>query len=137
MGRFAAGYFPGSGNSYWQSGHAEVTGMASPKGSCMPPLIARLAKIYSGAKGHVITATGMSESQLHIHAGLAIFVLASLLLRRKMRSRVPVALVVAFAVLNEIVDLMVDGEILSLEPFTDVANTVFWPLVLFALARRR
>ena len=65
-----------------------------------------------------------------------LFVLAALVLRRKMRSPIPLALVAFFAVLNEAFDLLAGGTHQALEPYVDIANTMFWPTVLFLLARR-
>lgn len=92
---------------------------------------------YAAAKGAVIAFTGAPEDLLHVHAGLLIFVLAAFLLRRKMRSPIPLALVAFFAVLNEVFDLLAGGtRQTTLEPYIDIANTLFWPAVLFLLARR-
>ncbi len=95
------------------------------------------AAAYSGEAKRAIEAwTGASQELLHVHAGLIIFVAASLVLRRKFRSPIPLALVAAFAVLNELVDWINGPSPDPLEPFWDIANTVFWPCILFLLARR-
>ncbi len=91
---------------------------------------------YSDLKNRSAELTGMSEDLLHVHVGLALFVLGALLLKRRMRSPWPLAIVYAFAVLNELIDLTAPVVSLS-EPFLDIANTVFWPTVLFLIARRR
>ena len=71
---------------------------------------------------------------LHVHAGLAIFVVTALVLRRRMRSPWPLAIVTLFALLNEGVDYLIPRT--SDFSAFDVLNTIFWPLVLFLLARR-
>ena len=91
---------------------------------------------YGGIKAWLTASTGATEDLLHVHAGLLIFVLAALLLRRKMRSPIPLALVVFFAVLNEVFDWLAGGSHQALEPYVDIANTLFWPTVLFLVARR-
>ncbi|RIV85191.1 hypothetical protein D2V07_13000 [Aurantiacibacter zhengii] len=91
---------------------------------------------YREAKRAIETWTGASQELLHVHAGLLIFVAASLILRRKFRSPIPLALVTAFAVLNELVDWLYGPSTGAFEPIRDIANTVFWPCVVFLLARR-
>ena len=91
---------------------------------------------YGAAKQWLSAFTGASEDLLHVHAGLLIFVISALVLKKKMRSPVPLALVVGFALLNEVVDQLAGGRQDHLEPFVDFANTVFWPIVLFLAARR-
>ena len=92
---------------------------------------------YGAAKQWLSAFTGASEDLLHVHAGLLIFVVSALVLKKKMRSSVPLGLVVAFALLNEVVDQLAGGGRQDpLEPFVDFANTVFWPIVLFLAARR-
>ena len=93
---------------------------------------------YSLAKQEIAGFLGASEDLLHLHAGLLIFFAAALLVRRRMRSRVPIALVYAFAIGNELIDAMSPGSSTSQwEPAVDILNTVFWPTMLFLLARRR
>lgn len=91
---------------------------------------------YSEWKQSLSDLTGATEDLLHVHAGLLILVISALLLRRKLRSPIPIALVVLFGAANELMDY------LSVKPFdpmhslVDFANTVFWPLILFLIARR-
>ncbi|MWV26991.1 hypothetical protein [Aurantiacibacter rhizosphaerae] len=94
------------------------------------------AGFYSETKRWIEAWTGASQELLHVHAGLLIFVVASLVLRREFRSPIPLALVVAFAVLNELIDFLNGPATNRIEPYRDIANTVFWPCVLFLLARR-
>ena len=91
---------------------------------------------YVHAKHVVGEQLGASESLLHVHAGLMIFVLTALLLRRRMASVWPVSVVAFLAVLNEVVDY-IGPERAPWKPSAgDIANTVLWPVVLFLLARR-
>lgn len=98
----------------------------------------KMGKAYSVAKREIADFLGASEDLLHLHAGLLIFFAAALVFRRRMRSRVPIALVYAFAIANELVDAMSPGGSANRwEPAVDIVNTVFWPTLLFLLARRR
>ena len=93
---------------------------------------------YSAAKIGLADLLGATEDLLHVHAGLLIFFAAALLFRRRMRSPVPIAIVYAFAIGNEVVDAF--SPVTSAtpwEPLIDILNTVAWPTLLFFLARRR
>lgn len=95
-----------------------------------------MIEAWSEAKSALTAASGMTENLLHVHIGLAIFVVAALLLRRRMRSPVPLAIVVALAFLNEVADFAEAGPWDPLESGLDFANSVVWPAILFLLARR-
>lgn len=93
---------------------------------------------YSTAKSGLAKSLGASEDLLHLHAGLLIFFGVALLFRRRMRSRVPIALVYVFAIGNELIDAFTPGgSAIWWEPAIDIANTVIWPTLFFLLARRR
>ena len=97
-----------------------------------------LGSAYSAAKTSLGATLGASEDLLHVHAGLLIFFAAALLFRRRMRSRIPVGLVWLFALANELRDAFSPIPRPSRwEVPVDVVNTVFWPALLFLLARRR
>lgn len=94
------------------------------------------AERYSAAKHSLGEILGVSDDLLHVHLGLVIFVFTALLLRRRMRSHWPVAAVAAFALANEIVDYAEPVPWSATRSALDVGNTMFWPAVLFLLARR-
>ena len=92
---------------------------------------------YGQRKVWLSEVLGAPEDLLHVHAGLVIFLVTALLFRRRMRSRMPVSLVWLFAVGNEVLDAMrPDASISPFEPWFDILNTVLWPTLLFAIARR-
>ena len=93
---------------------------------------------YSAAKETLGTTLGATEDLLHLHAGLIIFFAAALFLRHRMRSRVPIALVYIFAFGNEAIDAYSPAGGATLTgSVVDILNTIFWPTLLFLLARRR
>jgi hypothetical protein len=95
-----------------------------------------MIKAYLDWKAALGEDTGMSESLIHVHVGLAIFVFTALLLKRQMRSWIPLCVVVVLALLNELLDYGY-GIIWDIESSTmDFFNTILWPTVLFLLARR-
>lgn len=91
---------------------------------------------YVETKRELGEQLGASEALLHVHVGLIIFVLTALVLRRRMASILPLTIVIALAVLNEIVDLMGPSPAPLWRSGIDILNTIAWPLVLFLLARR-
>lgn len=91
---------------------------------------------YSEFKQWMGDATGASEDLLHVHLGLLIFVVVAVVFRRRMHSLWPVSLVWAFALANELVDYFAPGWQVDTSAL-DVLNSVFWPTVLFLVARRR
>jgi hypothetical protein len=82
---------------------------------------------------------GLSKDALHIYVGLAIFLIAAILFRRPLSDIRPLAAVFLVAVGGEILDLLERLEP-EKDPFWasnwhDLWNTMFWPTVLFVLAR--
>jgi hypothetical protein len=102
----------------------------------MSPAILHYAAAYSKAKSSLGHALGLSDDLLHVHLGLAIFVVAALLTRRRMRSWIPLTIVAIFAVGNEVIDYFGPDPWNDGLSALDLANTLVWPLVLFLLARR-
>lgn len=94
---------------------------------------------FQQAKIALVQALGLSRDSLHVHIGLAVFFLAVLLLRRPLRSWLPIGAVVAAACAGEAWDLLdthAAGDPLEwAKSRHDLLNTCFWPAVLFLLAR--
>lgn len=104
----------------------------------METSIAQYLAHYSSAKQDLATALGATQDLLHVHAGLIIFFAAALFLRHRMRSRAPIALVYLFAFGNEVIDAYSPaGGATQWGAVVDILNTIFWPTLLFLLARRR
>jgi len=102
----------------------------------MLEIFTRFAEQYGALKEGMALATGATEELLHVHFGLLIFVVVAVVLRRRMHSWWPVLTVLAFALLNEVIDYF-GTDWPPLASLFDVINTTFWPLVLFLVARRR
>jgi hypothetical protein len=52
---------------------------------------------FQGAKLQIIAALGLGRDALHIYVGLAVFLLAAWLLRRPLKSAVPIGAVLVVA----------------------------------------
>lgn len=83
----------------------------------------------------------LSKDALHIHIGIAIYVLAALVTRRSLASWLPWLVLLAFELANESIDLLTDfrhggigiGSLLA--SAKDIANTMVWPTLLLLAVR--
>lgn len=94
---------------------------------------------FQQVKIALVQLLGLPRDALHIYVGLAVFLAAAALLRRPLGSWVPIAAVVAVALIGEAWDLL-DTRSAGARPrldrnWHDVWNTCFWPFLLFLLAR--
>lgn len=81
--------------------------------------------------------TGLPDTILHIHAGMAVLMLARLVTRRSLGSWVPLSVVVAAEAFNEVMDRLIYHSWRWEDTLGDVANTLFWPLAIFIGIRLR
>jgi len=94
---------------------------------------------FQQAKIALVQLLGLPKDALHIYVGLAVFLAAAALFRRPLGSWLPIATVVAAALIGEAWDL-IDTGASGARPhwdrnWHDVWNTCLWPAVLFVLAR--
>lgn len=94
---------------------------------------------FQSAKHWLVTAFGLPKDALHIYVGLAVFLLVAALFRLSLRDWRPLFAVLLVALAGEAWDLgdsWADGERLQWAMgWHDIWNTLFWPLVLFIVAR--
>ena len=94
---------------------------------------------FQQAKLWLLGEIGLAKDALHIYVGLAVFLLVAALFRLPLRDWRPLAAVAGVALAGEVWDLVdTDARGDPLEwgsSWHDLANTLFWPFVLFALAR--
>ena len=87
----------------------------------------------------IMAATDLSRDALHVYAGLAACLVACVVFRRSLHSLVPLSAALAVAVFVELLalrdDLATFGYWRLGASLHDIVNTIFWPFVLFALAR--
>jgi hypothetical protein len=74
--------------------------------------------------------TGAPDSLLHVHAGMAILLLARLITGRSLATPIPFAVVCAAELGNEVLDRISNGRWLWSDAALDIVNTLLWPLVL-------
>jgi hypothetical protein len=94
---------------------------------------------FQSAKLEIVSALGLSKDALHIYVGLLVFFAAVAILRKSLRSLIPLVLVLAIAVLAEAFDARDDiadlGHWRIKASIRDILNTMFWPAILCVLAR--
>jgi hypothetical protein len=73
----------------------------------------------------------------HSYFGMAIWVIASVLLRSNLRSSGPILVLAALELGNEVIDRLTVGRWVWPDLAGDVAATFFWPLTLLLLLRSR
>ena len=81
--------------------------------------------------------TGLPDTILHLHAGLAILMAARLITRRSLGSIVPLSVVAAAEAFNEVMDRVHFGSWRWPDTASDVVNTLFWPAVICLGVRLR
>lgn len=96
-----------------------------------------LVEMYQSVADSIGPETGASDTLLHVHAGMAVLLLARLITRRSLATWVPFSVVLAMALVNEAFDYVHRGQLLMPDSALDLINTVFWPLVLMLGLRLR
>lgn len=96
---------------------------------------------FQSAKQWIVATVGLSKDALHIHVGLALFLIMVWLFRKTPRSLVPLLVVLAVAAIGEVLDARDDFRSLGhwrwKASLHDIVNTTFWPAVLWVLWRAR
>jgi len=95
------------------------------------------AQSYHGLKEAVVATFGQSHDLLHIHAGLAIYIIAQLIWGTRRGSLPAVGIVALFALFNEVLDQAFWGSWRIGDTRSDVVLTLFWPAVLMTVGKLR
>ncbi len=97
------------------------------------------ASITQYIKLTIVAATELSRDALHIYVGLGVFLVAAIVLRKTLRSAIPLLVVFVVAISGELFDMRDDmvnfGHWRWGASLHDLINTLFWPAVLLLLAR--
>lgn len=81
--------------------------------------------------------TGATDALLHVHAGMAVLIVARLITGRSLATPIPFAVVCVAELFNEVMDRLNHGSWLWHDTSLDVINTLFWPFVLMIGLRAR
>ncbi|MBB3585349.1 hypothetical protein [Sphingomonas sp. BK481] len=96
-----------------------------------------LPKLYHQWIDWVGDGTGLPDTILHIHAGMALLMIARLITRRSFGTFIPWTVVAAGEAFNEIMDRLNYGSWRWDDTLIDIANTMFWPTVICLGVRLR
>ena len=94
-------------------------------------------KLYHNWIDWVGDGTGLPDTILHIHAGMALLMIARLITRRSFGTFIPLTVVAAGEAFNEIMDRLNYGSWRWDDTLLDIANTMFWPTVICLGVRLR
>ena len=94
-------------------------------------------KLYHDMILWIGDGTGLPDAILHIHAGLAVLMVARIILGRSLGSFVPFGFVVLAETANELLDRLAFGAWRWPDTLADVGNTLFWPFVISLAVRTR
>jgi len=90
-------------------------------------------------KWAIVELTGLSKDALHVYVGLGVLFAVAAVSRRRLRSIIPLLVVLAVAFAGELLDLRDDlagtGRWRWRSSLYDVMNTLFWPTIIWLLAR--
>ena len=94
---------------------------------------------FQSMKHEIVQFASLSKDALHIYAGMGVFLLGSAIAQKGIRSALAILAVVAVAVIGELLDarddIRIHGHWRVMASLHDFVNTVFWPLLLWLLAR--
>lgn len=85
----------------------------------------------------IVAATGMTHEMLHVHVGLAIYVIAQLMLGTRRGSILAILSVLIVELANEVMNRLFYGGWRWSDTLSDIVTTLFWPCALVALSKFR
>jgi membrane protein YdbS with pleckstrin-like domain len=92
---------------------------------------------YAQLTQDIVNFTGMSRPMLHMHAGMAIYLLTQFLVRDRRASLVALALVAEIELGNELMNRLHKGYWDWGDTAADIALTLFWPVMCYAVGKYR
>ena len=81
--------------------------------------------------------TGLPDTLLHIHAGMAILLIVRVVSGRSLGTSIPLSVVAAAEFFNEVMDRLLFGSWRPQDTLSDIGNTLFWPTVICLAVRIR
>lgn len=81
--------------------------------------------------------TGLADSLLHVHAGMAVLIIARIITGRSLSTPLPLLVVALAEAANEILDRLHYGSWRLEDTTSDIINTLFWPTIIFLGLRFR
>ncbi|WP_313440395.1 hypothetical protein [Novosphingobium sp.] len=92
---------------------------------------------YERAIAWIVAQCPAPDKFAHTYAGLTIWLLTAILMKKKLSSAWPLAMVVLFEAANEYLDRLAHGSWNWPDTIRDVVATLFWPFVISFAMRMR
>ena len=96
-----------------------------------------IPNLYAQLIAAIGDGTGMADTLLHIHAGMAVLLIARVISGRSLSTPLPLAVVVVAEMANEVLDRLHYHSWRWADTSADIVNTLFWPTILFIGLRLR
>lgn len=95
--------------------------------------------IFQSAKIALLQVTHLSKDALHVYVGLTVMLSVAILLKRSLADWRPLAAVALASIAGELWDVIDTFDLGTRQKWSgnwkDICNTMFWPAILFGLAR--
>ncbi|TCM19001.1 hypothetical protein EDF56_104536 [Novosphingobium sp. PhB165] len=92
---------------------------------------------YERAIDWIVSLCPQPDKFAHTYAGLTIWLIAAILMRRKLSSPWPVVVVAVAEAANEYMDRLAHGSWRWPDTIGDAIATLFWPLIIMMALRLR
>ena len=92
---------------------------------------------YHVFKDAISADLGISHTMLHVHFGLAIYVVVQVLMGTRRASLTALAIVGAAELANETLDALFCSQVMVADTISDICATLAWPLILFGAGKIR
>lgn len=93
--------------------------------------------LYVDGINDLLDSLGMSHPMGHLHAGLGIYVAMQMILRTRRASAIALQAVFGAEMVNEILQRAYYGSWRWEDTLGDIALTMLWPTILYAMSRYR
>jgi len=100
-------------------------------------MLRELSARYHGVIQWIGDGTGLPDTILHIHAGMAVLLLARVATGRSLGTLIPLGMVVLAEAFNESMDRILFGRWRWPDTTSDIINTLLWPTVICLAVRLR
>jgi len=92
---------------------------------------------YAQFTQEIVNVTGMPRPMLHMHAGMAIYLIGQILLGTRRGSFLAILLVLQAELFNELMNKLHNGTWHWPDTREDIILTLFWPVMCYAVSRYR
>lgn len=93
--------------------------------------------LYAQLIQEIGDGTGMVDSLLHVHAGMAVLLATRVITGKRLSTPIPLLVVALAELVNEVLDRLHYGSWRWADTSLDIVNTMFWPTMLFLGLRIR